>query len=574
MSDDGGSERERLAYSAMPTLYGLALRLTSVHNLNELLHECVSEARRLLAVDVAFLALKEESGALQTRVTDGSLGPRLRELQSASPPLALAGRVMETGEPVQTSDYLGESAITHMTDVDDAVEAEGLRSVLGVPLRRRGEIIGVLYVSERAERRFDPAEVSLLSSLAALSAVAIDNAQLLEGYREAADELRQANEELEVEVALHDRFLAIALDGGSVTEILDVLARHCGGQAALYDHRATLVGRAGDPSATAGVDVDERDRTCLDGAGSARASRVCECHASLLVRVATAERVLGSLVLHADAGFRDHDIRVAERAALTVALLLSVEASVAESERRSTTELLEEIALGRIGDDTAFERRARVLGVDLTVPHTVAVIDSPDLDRTVELLRGVVERQSGLVGQLLGQVVVLVRGGDEAVRAAVPVAGPVVTVGLAGPATGPAGVASAYEEARACVAALGSMGREGTIASARDLGPFRFLLSTAERYDAVRFVERTLGPLLDHDASRDTDLVRTADAYFLSDRRNADAARVLHIHVNTLAQRLDRISVLLGEDWRSAERGLEVQMALSMHRMIGNLPPR
>ncbi|MFD0536439.1 helix-turn-helix domain-containing protein [Actinomadura luteofluorescens] len=44
-------------------------------------------------------------------------------------------------------------------------------------------------------------------------------------------------------------------------------------------------------------------------------------------------------------------------------------------------------------------------------------------------------------------------------------------------------------------------------------------------------------------------------------------AERLHIHVNTVSQRLDRIARLLGDDWQAPERALELQLALRLHRL-------
>jgi len=42
----------------------------------------------------------------------------------------------------------------------------------------------------------------------------------------------------------------------------------------------------------------------------------------------------------------------------------------------------------------------------------------------------------------------------------------------------------------------------------------------------------------------------------------------LHVHVNTVTQRLDRIAQLLGPDWNCPERALELQLALRLHRLL------
>ena len=44
---------------------------------------------------------------------------------------------------------------------------------------------------------------------------------------------------------------------------------------------------------------------------------------------------------------------------------------------------------------------------------------------------------------------------------------------------------------------------------------------------------------------------------------------MLHVHVNTVVQRLDRIGSLLGADWQSPDRALEIQLALRVLALQG-----
>jgi DNA-binding PucR family transcriptional regulator len=73
--------------------------------------------------------------------------------------------------------------------------------------------------------------------------------------------------------------------------------------------------------------------------------------------------------------------------------------------------------------------------------------------------------------------------------------------------------------------------------------------------------------VLDYDAKRRTDLVGTLQAYFRSGGSPARAAEALGVHVNTVTQRLERVGRLLGKDWSSPERALEVQLALRLHHL-------
>ena len=75
--------------------------------------------------------------------------------------------------------------------------------------------------------------------------------------------------------------------------------------------------------------------------------------------------------------------------------------------------------------------------------------------------------------------------------------------------------------------------------------------------------------MLAYDAERGTSLVETLDAYFRNGTNLGRTRTDLHVHVNTVTQRLDRVRVLLGADWLEPERQLEVQLALRLHRLAG-----
>src|SRR4029453_6676359 len=95
-----------------------------------------------------------------------------------------------------------------------------------------------------------------------------------------------------------------------------------------------------------------------------------------------------------------------------------------------------------------------------------------------------------------------------------------------------------------CVTALVALGRSGEGADAAGLGYVGLLLG--EQRDVAGVVARTLGPIIDHAPRRGTVLVRTLEAYFGAGDSPARAADRLHVHVNTVTQRLDRIAKLAG----------------------------
>ena len=85
-----------------------------------------------------------------------------------------------------------------------------------------------------------------------------------------------------------------------------------------------------------------------------------------------------------------------------------------------------------------------------------------------------------------------------------------------------------------------------------------------DQADLGAFVRATLGPVLDYDERRGTDLAHTLRTYFDCGANLTRAKELLHVHVNTVVQRLERIASLLGDDWQSPDRALEIQLALRL----------
>jgi GAF domain-containing protein len=569
-------DRRRVA--ELNALTDLALRLSSEHNLTALLQDTVTQARRVLDVDVAYLALAEPDGSLIIRVTDGSIGSRLRGVH-LPPRSGLAGLVLERAEPVQSADYVADEHLIHTQGVDQVAVEEGLRTIVGAPLRLRGEVTGVLMVAQRAVRRFNSWELSLLCSLGAFAGVAIDNAKQMESHRRAAEELSVVNADLEETVAsvnratvLHDRLLDVALRGGGVDQVVSSLSEVVQGLVSFADDRDIVVAAARASRNEGGAKVADVDgMTPIRRFAAVDRRRTWIGESVVTVPVASANAYFGCLQVRPDGPLAARDVRLLERAAMTIALVAQADRAAMDADRRSTDDMLEQIFGGRADDGSTLRKRSLLLGLDLTAPHVIAVAEIEEgSSGGGGPLDGMVRRVGGVSGRVGGRSVAAVPASLHDVEALLeqsvtPLA---ATIGMGGPASGAVGLASAYQDALACLKALRALERARCWASPADLGPYRFLLSQAGRSDAERFVDATIGSLVAHDEARHTSLVRTADVFLAVGRQHTVAAAELHIHANTLYQRLDRINAILGEGWRDRDRALELQMAMRMRRLL------
>ena len=85
---------------------------------------------------------------------------------------SLAGRVAQSGEPLVVDDPA--------TNPRSVVRMEGLESLVVVPLRAGGQVIGTLGVGSLTPRRFVPEEVAMLQVIGHQVGAAIENARLHE----------------------------------------------------------------------------------------------------------------------------------------------------------------------------------------------------------------------------------------------------------------------------------------------------------------------------------------------------------------------------------------------------------
>jgi len=286
---------------------------------------------------------------------------------------------------------------------------------------------------------------------------------------------------------------------------------------------------------------------------------------------------LGSLVFQPAAPLAGADQRILERAAQITALLLLFRRTVAEAEGQVRGELLDDLIGRPVRDEQALRSRARRLGVDLDAPHVVvAAADQAEgglRQRAVSWARTFAATRSGLAVGKDGRLVLILPGTDPAAAARTVAkelsraVGRPVTAGAAGPVSSPAAIAPGYREADSCATALIALGRAGEGASNTELGYVGLLLG--DRRDVPAFLAATIGPVLDYDTRRGTALLKTLDAYFGAGGSLSRAADTLHVHVNTVTQRLDRIASLLGPQWQSPARALDLQLALRLHRLSG-----
>lgn len=536
----------------LAVLNDLARRLAGLYDTREVLDEVARQARRLLGVDVAYIMLLR-AGRLRIEVVDGAMGSAMRGIE-LEPGQGLGGQVLATGRPLWSESYLADTRFPHAEGTDSAAQSERLGGILGVPLVVGDDTLGVLLGAQRSRRGFVDHDVELLAGLAAHAALALRTADLFDRERAAAAELREANAALRGASESRQR----------ASDLRDVL-----NEVVISGRGLPAVVAALDRSVGLTVEVRDLDGRTLAGERSP--------DGGLVVPIDLPSGHAGDLVASPTTAPDEETERLLRIGATTVAVLLASERSVAEAELRSRGEFVHAL-LSSVADEASLLRRARSLGIDLHAVTTVAVVGAEPVgtaaatafaNRLAAELRGWSAAHAGQIVVLLPAVVEDAR---EVVARLSSADGPTPTTGLAGGDGGPRGVRSAHDEARQTVALLLALDRPGTSAVSDDLGLYRSLFSRSGRAELATFVRATVGPLLDHDRDRQRDLAATLETYLEQGRHHARTCEALHIHPNTLYQRLDRVTEVLGSRWKEPARALELQVALRLHRLMSGSP--
>jgi PucR family transcriptional regulator, purine catabolism regulatory protein len=134
----------------------------------------------------------------------------------------------------------------------------------------------------------------------------------------------------------------------------------------------------------------------------------------------------------------------------------------------------------------------------------------------------------------------------------------------------------AYREAKDSVSIAQELGDIEKSTFYGDLKLYQLLLALKERNleHMRRFYDETLGPLVEHDERKQSDLIRTLNGYFEANGNLAQAAKDLDVHRNTLVYRLERISELTELDLNDADNRLILHLALKIQRVLATISGR
>jgi hypothetical protein len=102
------------------------------------------------------------------------------------------------------------------------------------------------------------------------------------------------------------------------------------------------------------------------------------------------------------------------------------------------------------------------------------------------------------------------------------------------------------------------------------LGSLRFLLNGPNQVELVSLARTRIGPLVEHDRQRHTDLLKTLRVFLDEGGNRRRAAERCHVHQSTIKYRLRRIRELLDCDLADADVRFDLMLALKVLELLSS----
>ena len=131
---------------------------------------------------------------------------------------SVVGRAASEGKLVHVPDVLADPEYTW----SEAQKIGGYRAALGVPLLRKGNVVGVIFVAKTVPEPFTAKQIELVTTFADQAVIAIENTRLFNELQTRTDDL---SESLEQQTATSEVLKVISSSLNDLTPVFETIGQ-------------------------------------------------------------------------------------------------------------------------------------------------------------------------------------------------------------------------------------------------------------------------------------------------------------------------------------------------------------
>lgn len=544
-------------------------------DLDTSLSRVLTLSRQLLGSDAAFvMELDDASKTANIILSSGVWTTEFQEAQPRSGGLFFS--IKEVDAALQVANYLFDSSITHEPELDQRVKREGVRAMMGIPMKRSDAPFRVLFVADRHERIYHTSDIYILEQLAIQAAVVCQQYYHRSHYESQIARLRQERDDIQSasnELNLHTRALEELVtsidDPSPESSMTRVLSSQLGIPVHIcnVEQIDALKNRGIINEVAKSQIVNYLDEYPNPGHGKFIGKRAT----STFVATITSDHIVrGAIIATGSVPLYGERLINAASSILSAGDILGADGAARRRAEASSTFF----TLVTFGPEHLTQRQRALLAEKGIVDYnacSLALLEGPSSAISVLIERiQAIASDNVLIGASEERIALLAEGDRVPTLlktisttidlGALPVTGflsqPIEEIGL---------IPNCFRQSEYFlkIATLLQVKSESGWLTSSSIPQSLQILSRMTPNQRQHLVRETIGPLLAYDAAKNTELLNTAKSLVEHQFSASATANALYVHVNTVRHRIRRIEELLGADWNMGLRLLDFQLAVS-----------
>lgn len=544
--------------------------LLTANDATQAMQAAVSHVSDSLRCDISWTGLAEQDDQLHMGVHHGLRTPEMSATWRLAIGDGVGGRAALLARTQKSSNYLHDS---RRVPAKRLIDNEKIATVLVTPLSASGSPVGVLYAAHRQLRAWTPDDVDQLESVSHYLSIRLEQLRQDAQTKSTVRSFKRRAVAADSALRSSSKLIESLTNTEEIGSTLDVAAVALNARIELHDDQGLTLHAAGPDEAS-----------CRGPRLSSTLGRRSRLSIRLL-GVDDQPSPADTPVWLALNTLRLQLLRLSERAATREKLrgelldnLLTGKFTDAGHARRQLSlighpRLAESAQVVIIKPRTAPDRLSSRFHADLRTTFPQSLIDHRD--SAVVIIIAAIRSEERLIQQMTD---LLNREEGRRRNAEVETNGQARRSFIAGIGRRSGQlheISISYDEAKvACSIGCLDLHTGGNgVASARTLGLQG--LANMPHSQLKTTVHDTFGPVLDHDERRGTEYMRTVRSYLFHDRHLGKTASELHLHYNTVRNRISRIEDLLNLRFDHADDRYRAETAIRMVSVLTALtdPP-